>query len=127
MHVCMCHICTQPKQVGFFGVCTEHTPRLSHPSPDVQFTPIIPAARAAITHLQQHNGGRGVDVIVGITHVTLLEDRQLARSCPEIDLILGYKTHKHSCSHPLLDRSHSVLSVSVVTIICRAQRKRAKR
>ncbi len=55
------------------------------------------ASKKAIAHLQttaiRSDGSPGVDVIVAITHVTLLEDKQLARACPQIDLILGGHDH----------------------------------
>jgi len=76
--------------IGFFGVLTPDTVRLSSPGPTVTFAPVIPAAQAAVAALRQ----AGADVIIALTHLTLDEDRALARQVPGISVILGGHEHE---------------------------------
>jgi 2',3'-cyclic-nucleotide 2'-phosphodiesterase (5'-nucleotidase family) len=78
-----------PFTVGFFGLLTPDTVTLSSPGTGITFTPIMPAARAAVETLRQ----AGADVIIALTHLTITEDRQLARQVPGIHLILGGHEH----------------------------------
>jgi 2',3'-cyclic-nucleotide 2'-phosphodiesterase (5'-nucleotidase family) len=75
--------------VGLFGVLTPDTMQLSSPGPEITFTPVIPAARAAVEALRQ----AGADVIIALTHLTIADDRDLARQVPGIHLILGGHEH----------------------------------
>jgi 2',3'-cyclic-nucleotide 2'-phosphodiesterase (5'-nucleotidase family) len=75
--------------VGFFGLLTPDTARLSSPGASVTFLQVIPAAEIAVETLRQ----AGADVIIALTHLTIAEDRQLARQVPGISLILGGHEH----------------------------------
>lgn len=75
--------------VGFFGVLTPDTAHLSSPGPGVTFAPVIPAAQAAVQALRQ----AGAEVIIALTHLTIAEDRELARQVPGISVILGGHEH----------------------------------
>lgn len=75
--------------VGLFGVLTPETFRLSSPGLGVTFAPVVPAAQAAVETLRQ----AGADVIIALTHLTIAEDRTLARQVPGISLILGGHDH----------------------------------
>jgi 2',3'-cyclic-nucleotide 2'-phosphodiesterase (5'-nucleotidase family) len=78
-----------PFTVGFFGLLSPDTATLSSPGANVTFLPVIPAAQAAVEALRQ----AGADVIIALTHLTIAEDRQLARQVPGISLILGGHEH----------------------------------
>jgi 2',3'-cyclic-nucleotide 2'-phosphodiesterase (5'-nucleotidase family) len=78
-----------PLSIGFFGLLTPDTTYLSSPGAGVTFTPVMPAAQAAVATLRQ----AGADVIVALTHLTIAEDRQLASQVPGISLILGGHEH----------------------------------
>jgi 2',3'-cyclic-nucleotide 2'-phosphodiesterase (5'-nucleotidase family) len=78
-----------PFTVGFFGLLSPDTATLSSPGTNVTFLPVIPAAQAAVEALRQ----AGADVIIALTHLTIAEDRQLARQVPGISLILGGHEH----------------------------------
>jgi 5'-nucleotidase len=76
-------------KVGFFGLTLPETKTTSRPGPDVDIldpcttaTRIVPEIRA-----------RGAQVVIGLTHLSMQEDKQLAR-CSGVDLILG--GHEHS-------------------------------
>ncbi|HYD65258.1 bifunctional metallophosphatase/5'-nucleotidase [Azospirillum sp.] len=75
-------------KVGFFGVLTPETGTLSHPGV-VQFTPVLPAAAEAVKRLRAD----GAHVVVALTHLSMDEDRELARAVKGIDLILGGHDH----------------------------------
>ncbi len=75
--------------IGFFGIITPDTQHLSNTGPDVQFAPVLDTARAAVKQLKD----QGADAIVAITHVTIAEDRRLAREVKGIDVILGGHEH----------------------------------
>jgi 2',3'-cyclic-nucleotide 2'-phosphodiesterase (5'-nucleotidase family) len=75
--------------VGFFGIITPDTHHLSNAGPDVRFAPVLNAARAAVTQLK----GQGADAVVALTHLTLAEDRELAREVKGVDVILAGHDH----------------------------------
>lgn len=78
-----------PLTVGFLGLITPETTKLSSPGAGVTFSPVVPAAQAAVETLRQ----AGAEVIIALTHLTIAEDRQLARQVPGISLILGGHEH----------------------------------
>ncbi|WP_448187666.1 bifunctional metallophosphatase/5'-nucleotidase [Azospirillum sp. sgz301742] len=75
--------------VGFFGVLTPVTAKLSSPGPSVAFTDVKPAAEAAVAQLK----AAGAHVVVALTHLDIAEDRKLAREVKGISLILGGHDH----------------------------------
>jgi len=97
--------------IGFFGVCTPHTPHLSWPSPSTTFLPVAPiveeciaklkgtipvqAGDASTAYLPRNNTSSAStsapapvashtlppsDGIIAITHLSVHEDRKLART-----------------------------------------------
>lgn len=85
---------------GFFGLITPDTTALSSPGPNVKFTPYEAAAREAVKYLKS----QGADIVVALTHLTIAEDRELARKVKDIDVILG--GHDHD---PILFYENSVV------------------
>lgn len=75
--------------VGFFGVITPDTAHLSNTGPDIRFAPAIDTARTTVKQLRD----AGAEAVVALTHLSLAEDRQLAREVKGIDLILGGHDH----------------------------------
>jgi 2',3'-cyclic-nucleotide 2'-phosphodiesterase (5'-nucleotidase family) len=75
--------------IGFFGIITPDTHHLSNTGPDVTFLPVLDTARAAVKELRR----QGADAIVALTHLTLAQDRELAREVKGIDVILGGHDH----------------------------------
>jgi 2',3'-cyclic-nucleotide 2'-phosphodiesterase (5'-nucleotidase family) len=61
--------------IGFFGLITPDTRHLSNTGPEVRFAPVADTARAAVKLLKT----QGADAIVALAHLTLAEDRALAR------------------------------------------------
>lgn len=76
-------------KVGFFGIVTPESARLSSPGPDVTFRPHVETATTAVRVLRE----RGAEVVVALTHLNLSEDREIARAVPGIALILGGHDH----------------------------------
>ena len=77
-------------QVGFMGLCTPATVKLSNPGPNLDFLPVIETARDAVQSLQQ----QGADLIIALTHQTMSEDIELVEAVPEISLVLGGHEHQ---------------------------------
>jgi 5'-nucleotidase/UDP-sugar diphosphatase len=75
--------------IGFFGIITPDTQHLSNTGPDVKFAPVLETARAAVKQLKE----QGADAIVAMTHLSIAEDRALARDVKGIDVILGGHDH----------------------------------
>lgn len=75
--------------VGFFGVLTPDTAKLSSPGDAVVFGEVKAAAIAAVKQLR----AAGANVVVGLTHLDIAGDRQLAYDVKGIDLILGGHDH----------------------------------
>ncbi|KAL9641425.1 hypothetical protein ABK040_013354 [Willaertia magna] len=79
-------------KIGLFGVCTKATESLSRPGKEVIIKPSILVAREMVKELREIDK---CDVIIALTHLTIAEDRELARQCKGIDVILG--GHDHTC------------------------------
>jgi len=76
-------------KVGFFGIVTPETARMSSPGPEVSFAPHLETAKTAVRALRD----KGAEVIVALTHLDFAQDREIAKSVPEIALILGGHDH----------------------------------
>jgi len=72
-------------KVGIFGLIGKDAILVLGETGDVQFLDQHEAARQAIDELKE----QGANVIVGITHSGVDEDRELAREVPGIDVIVG--------------------------------------
>jgi 5'-nucleotidase/UDP-sugar diphosphatase len=76
-------------KVGIFSLIGKNAVMLIGEAGDVQFLDQHETARRAADELKE----QGADVIVGITHSGVDEDRELARDVPGIDVIVGGHTH----------------------------------
>ncbi len=72
--------------VGLFGICIN-----SNPKAFVQYEDYVNAASRAIASLKQR-----CDILIGLTHLSIEDDKKLAAKFPEIHLILGGHEHVHS-------------------------------
>lgn len=72
-------------KVGVFGLIGENAVSVMVETGDMQFLDQHEAACQAVDELKE----QGADVIVGITHSSVDEDRELARAVPGIDVIVG--------------------------------------
>src|SRR5512145_1079043 len=61
-------------RVGLLGLLTPDTATLSKPGPNIRFAELLSAAAREVAALRS----QGAEVIVGLTHCTLAEDRLLA-------------------------------------------------
>jgi 5'-nucleotidase len=86
-------------KVGLFGLLTVDTKQSSSPGPDVEFRDPCLTAKDAIRQLRR----RGARTIVAITHLTIENDKRLARCAPGIDVIIG--GHEHTVLQSLSDRT----------------------
>jgi len=77
-------------KVGVFGVCTQHTPDLSHPTEAVVFEDVLEHTKRITLHLKNQEK---CDIIIALTHVSLAEDKQIAE-VGNINLILGGHDHE---------------------------------
>ncbi len=85
-------------KVGFLGVLTADTAHASKPGPTVRFADPLAAARREAARLR----AAGARVVVALTHLTLEDDRKLARS-GVADVILG--GHEHTLLQSLAGRT----------------------
>ena len=75
-------------RLGLFGVVLPETQTSSKASADTKFTDFCEASRTAVAKLREAGAG----VVVGLTHLTLEQDRALAK-CVKVDAILGGHDH----------------------------------
>ncbi|OQR89128.1 calcineurin-like phosphoesterase, partial [Achlya hypogyna] len=75
--------------LGVFGVCTPETPQLSFPGDRVVFEELVATAERCVASLE----AQGADVVLALTHVSLANDKLLARRVPRIDVIVGGHDH----------------------------------
>ncbi|HVF57259.1 MAG TPA: 5'-nucleotidase C-terminal domain-containing protein [Pyrinomonadaceae bacterium] len=76
-------------KVGIFGIVLPETKTTSAPGPDVEFRDTCETARSIIPQMQ----AAGARAIVALTHLSMREDKQLARCAPGIDVIIGGHEH----------------------------------
>ena len=74
-----------PLQVGFIGLTLD-----SNKAAYVAYTDPVETARAQIEDLKDRT-----DLLIGLTHLAIESDRQLAETFPELDLILGGHEHEN--------------------------------
>lgn len=77
-------------KVAVIGVITANTKRSSKPGPEQTFAPPV---RTAIELARRLRASKQAEVVIGLTHLDLAEDRQLARS-GQFDLLLGGHDHE---------------------------------
>jgi 5'-nucleotidase/UDP-sugar diphosphatase len=77
-------------RVGLFGVCTRSTLTLSAPGKSVEFKSVLDSAQELVTELREQDL---CEVIIALTHLSIAEDRELARKIHGIDCMLGGHDH----------------------------------
>ncbi len=75
-------------KVGIFGLTLEETKVTSRPGPDVEFLNPCETARKVVSEIH----GQGVKTVVALTHLSMSEDKEVAR-CADIDVIIGGHEH----------------------------------
>ena len=75
-------------RVGVFGLTMVDAASTSRPGPDIAFNPALAAGTDAVGRLR----GWGAQVVVGITHQAMAQDKALAVAA-DVDLILGGHEH----------------------------------
>ena len=75
-------------KVGIFGLTLEETKITSRPGPDVEFLNPCETARKMVTEIH----ARGVKTVVALTHLSMSEDKEVAR-CSGVDVIIGGHEH----------------------------------
>lgn len=75
-------------KVGIFGLTLEETRTTSRPGPDVEFLNPCETAKKMVTELHS----RGAKAVVALTHLSMSEDKEVAR-CADVDVIIGGHEH----------------------------------
>jgi 5'-nucleotidase len=75
-------------KVGIFGLTLEETMVTSKPGPDVEFLNPCETARKMVSEIH----GLGVKTVIALTHLSMSEDKQVAR-CADVDVIIGGHEH----------------------------------
>jgi 5'-nucleotidase len=75
-------------KVGIFGLTLEETKVTSRPGPDVEFLNPCETARKIVSEIH----ARGAKTVIALTHLSMSEDKQVAR-CADVDVIIGGHEH----------------------------------
>lgn len=75
-------------KVAIFGLTLEETKTTSRPGPDVEFLNPCETARKMVAEIH----ASGVKTVIALTHLSLSEDKEVAR-CSGIDVIIGGHEH----------------------------------
>jgi len=81
-------------RIGIFGLVLPETKITSRPGPNVEFRSPCDTAREVVSELH----GQGVKVVVALTHLSMREDKEVAR-CANVNLIVGGHEHTLLESH----------------------------
>lgn len=79
-------------KIGFFGLLTPDTPALSAVGDDIDFDDPVQSAQRTVRALRR----AGADVIVGLTHLAMHEDKTVARTLTHQQLAIIMGGHEHS-------------------------------
>jgi len=75
-------------KVAIFGLTLEETKVTSRPGPDVEFLNPCETARKLVAEIH----ARGIKTVVALTHLSMSEDKEVAR-CSGVDVIIGGHEH----------------------------------
>ncbi len=75
-------------KVGIFGLTLEETKTTSRPGPDVEFLNPCETAQRMVKEIH----AQGVKTVVALTHLSMSEDKEVAR-CSDVDVIIGGHEH----------------------------------
>jgi 5'-nucleotidase len=75
-------------KVGLFGIVLQETLKTSRPGPDIEINDPCTTAARVIPKIRE----AGAQAIVALTHLSMAEDKQLAR-CSGVDVIIGGHEH----------------------------------
>jgi 5'-nucleotidase/UDP-sugar diphosphatase len=75
-----------PIRIGFFGVTID-----SNPKDFVYYSDFMLESRSAVNTLSQAES----DIIIGLTHLKVTQDKQVAEALPAIDFIMGGHEHNN--------------------------------
>ncbi|HEY0004682.1 MAG TPA: 5'-nucleotidase C-terminal domain-containing protein [Pyrinomonadaceae bacterium] len=75
-------------KVGIFGITLPETKNTSRPGPDVDFLDPCETAQRVVPQIR----AQAAQVVIALTHLSMNEDKQLAR-CSGVDLIIGGHEH----------------------------------
>lgn len=75
-------------KVGIFGLVLPDTKNTSRPGPDIDFLDPCATAKKMVSELHD----QGAKVVVALTHLSMGEDKQVAR-CSDVDVIIGGHEH----------------------------------
>ena len=81
-------------KVGIFGLVLPETKSTSRPGNNVEFRSPCETAKEMVSQLH----AQGVKVVVALTHLSMREDKEVAR-CADVDLIIGGHEHTLLESH----------------------------
>lgn len=75
-------------KIGLFGLVLPEAKETSRPGPDIDFLSPCETARRVVSELHD----QGVKVVVALTHMSMREDKEVAR-CADVDVIIGGHEH----------------------------------
>ncbi|MCM3902235.1 MAG: 5'-nucleotidase C-terminal domain-containing protein [Pyrinomonadaceae bacterium] len=75
-------------KIGIFGLVLPETSTASRPGPDVDFLDSCQTARKVVSDIH----AAGAKVVVALTHLSMREDKEVAR-CSDVDVIIGGHEH----------------------------------
>lgn len=110
-------------KVGIIGLANDEVRTNSKACEHTLFT----KAQETLSKTAKELKAQGVSVIVAVTHLGLPEDRRLARSVDDVDVIVGGHSHSYigpgseEGPYPVVERSPSGAPVLVVTAKYRTQ------
>ena len=76
-------------RIGFLGLVTPETAKISSPGKDVAFAPFVETGAALAAELRE----AGADLVIALTHNDLAQDLELLRVSAGIDVVLGGHDH----------------------------------
>lgn len=86
-------------KIGIIGLVLPETKTTSRPGPDVDFLDPCEVAKRLVPEMRSRGGA---SIVVGLTHLSMREDKALAR-CADFDLIIG--GHEHTLLESLSVRT----------------------
>lgn len=102
-------------KIGIFGLVLPETKTTSRPGADVEFREPCDTAKKMVAEIHD----RGAKVVVALTHLSMREDKEVAR-CADVDVIIGGHEHSllesHAGSAPIFKMTSDAREVGRIVL-----------
>ena len=99
------------KRIGIIGLTTPETKILAARTDYARFLPVLPVVQAKLAEFKK----AGADIVIVVSHIGFEADKELARTVPGINVIVGGHSHTVLPTYPAVEADPEGNPVFIVT------------